>query len=80
MAHDKRSNEDEYNQNRKRHKRQKLSEEEEDFMFFESLLAHVWKIPNERILSFRCKIQEIVEHFAYGNERSNAVGSKHPWQ
>ena len=53
-------------------------QKEEDFMFFESLLAHVWKIPNERILSFRCKIQEIVEHFAYGNERSNAVGSKHP--
>ena len=56
-------------------KRQKLSdkvdemhnrEDDEDLMFFRTLLSHVKKIPNNRKLSFRCQIQEVVDQFAYG--------------
>lgn len=40
-------------------------EDVESLFFFKSLLPHVRKIPENKILSFRNRIQEVVEEFAY---------------
>lgn len=42
-----------------------LNESNEHFSFFKSLMPHVEKIPQHMILSFRNKIQSVVEEFAY---------------
>lgn len=39
--------------------------EDEDLHFLKSLLPHIKKIPDNRKLTFRSKIQEVVERFAY---------------
>ena len=44
-------------------------EENEDLMFFRTLLSHVNKILNRK-LAFRCHIQGVVEQFAYGLYKS----------
>ena len=41
------------------------TDDDEDLMFFKSLLPHVKKIPPANKLTFRCLIQELVQHFAY---------------
>lgn len=45
--------------------------ENEDELFFRSLLPHVAKIPDNMKLSFRNRVQEIVERFAYNSGTSN---------
>ncbi|CAG9822198.1 unnamed protein product [Phaedon cochleariae] len=40
-------------------------QEDEHLLFFKSLLPHVRKIPQSRILSFRCRVQELVNQSAY---------------
>lgn len=39
--------------------------DDEDLLFFKSLLPHVKKIPAENKLTFRGKLQEVVQQFAY---------------
>ncbi|XP_053989608.1 uncharacterized protein LOC128891258 isoform X2 [Hylaeus anthracinus] len=46
-------------------------DDDEDILFFKSLLSHVKKIPESRKLSFRSRVQEIVEQFAYGTGTSS---------
>ncbi|XP_030751838.1 uncharacterized protein LOC115879266 [Sitophilus oryzae] len=46
-------------------KQNSIDQEDEHLSFFKSLLPHVRKIPENRLLSFRCRIQEIVDQFAY---------------
>ncbi|CAG9789037.1 unnamed protein product [Diatraea saccharalis] len=45
--------------------RSKEEDNEEHMYFFKSLLPHVREIPRRHLLSFRSRIQEIVEEFAY---------------
>lgn len=40
-------------------------DDDEDLMFFKSLLPHIKKIPDENKLTFRNCIQELVQQFAY---------------
>lgn len=40
-------------------------ENNEEMMFFKSLLSHIQKIPENKKLLFRCKIIEIVQEFGY---------------
>ncbi|CAL4166370.1 unnamed protein product [Meganyctiphanes norvegica] len=40
---------------------------DEDLMFFKSLLTHVRKIPDNKKLKFRNRIQDLVEQFAYSS-------------
>nr|CAD7202690.1 unnamed protein product [Timema douglasi] len=47
--------------------------EDEDLLFFKSLLSHVRKIPASRKLYFRCQVQELVEQFAYNQESSSSI-------
>lgn len=44
---------------------QTCKEEDENVLFFKSLLPHVNKIPHHKLLSFRTRIQNIVEELAY---------------
>ncbi|CAH1959449.1 unnamed protein product [Acanthoscelides obtectus] len=39
--------------------------EDEHLLFFKSLLPHVKKIPQSRVLAFRCQVQELVQQFSY---------------
>lgn len=41
------------------------NKEDDHLLFFKSLLPHVRKIPDSRVLSFRSRVQELVDHFAY---------------
>lgn len=43
-------------------------EDDENLFFFKSLLPHVRKISENKVLSFRNRIQEVVEEFAYRSE------------
>lgn len=43
-------------------------EEDENLLFFKSLLPHVRKIEPSRMLSFRGRVQELVEQFAYPSQ------------
>lgn len=45
--------------------RKRDKEEDEDIMFFKSLLPHVKRIPVAQKLIFRGRIQEVVQQFAY---------------
>lgn len=38
---------------------------DEHVLFFKSLLPHVRKIPHHRLLSFRSRVQELAEQYAY---------------
>lgn len=40
-------------------------DDEEDMMFFKSLLPHVKRIPDTQKLTFRSRLQELVQQFAY---------------
>mgnify|MGYP000701668958 CR=1 FL=1 len=57
----------EYITEKSEHKRQKENESEDDehLHFFKSLLPHVRKIPQSKQLSFRNRVQELVEQYAY---------------
>lgn len=44
------------------------TDDDENLFFFKSLLPHVRKIPNNKILLFRNRIQQVVEEFAYRSE------------
>lgn len=46
-------------------KNSSTDQEDEHLSFFKSLLPHVRKIPEHRILSFRCRVQELVDQFSY---------------
>nr|KAH0807391.1 hypothetical protein GEV33_015401 [Tenebrio molitor] len=46
-------------------KREANDQEDENLLFFKSLLPHIKKIQPERILAFRGRIQELVQEFAY---------------
>lgn len=50
----------------KANKRQREVDEDDHSSFFKSLLPHVRKIPPNKILSFRGRIQQIVDEYAYG--------------
>jgi hypothetical protein len=50
---------------KQKHSRKLHEFDSEDVSFFQSLLPHVAKIPPERKLLFRCKVQEMVQQFAY---------------
>lgn len=52
----------------KRDRRQSL-EEDADLYFFKSLLPHVRRIPEERKMCFRSRIQSLVDEFAYPSSR-----------
>lgn len=52
-------------QNAKRRYATQTNDDDEDLLFLKSLLPHIKKIPDNRKLSFRGRIQEIVEQFAY---------------
>lgn len=45
--------------------RKRAKDDDEDLMFFKSLLPHVKKIPDANKLTFRSHIQELVQQFAY---------------
>ncbi|XP_066962169.1 uncharacterized protein [Macrobrachium rosenbergii] len=45
--------------------RKRAREEDEDLLFFRSLLPHVKKIPDSEKLTFRNRIHEVVEQFVY---------------
>lgn len=46
---------------------ERLSEDDDEHLhFFRSVLPHVRKIPGSKVLSFRGRIQSLVEEFAYG--------------
>ncbi|XP_050311195.1 uncharacterized protein LOC126746843 [Anthonomus grandis grandis] len=49
--------------------------EDEHLLFFKSLLPHVKKIPESRVLAFRCRVQELVEQFSYPLNRFESVPS-----
>lgn len=56
-------------------------EEDEHFSFFKSLLPHVRKIPENKILSFRNRVQDLVHEFCYLNvtsKSSSSYGSSAP--
>nr|CAD7444604.1 unnamed protein product [Timema bartmani] len=53
-------------------KKRKSEIEDEDLLFFKSLLSHVRKIPASRKLYFRSQVQELVEQFAYNQESSSS--------
>lgn len=44
------------------------TDHDENLFFFKSLLPHVRKIQENKVLSFRNHIQEVVEEFAYRSE------------
>ncbi|XP_064116843.1 uncharacterized protein LOC135222639 [Macrobrachium nipponense] len=48
-----------------RSSRKRGREEDEDLLFFKSLLPHVKKIPDSKKLAFRNRIHEVVEEFVY---------------
>ncbi|KAK8372276.1 hypothetical protein O3P69_014578 [Scylla paramamosain] len=45
--------------------RKQDKEDDEDLMFFKSLLPHVKRIPAVQKLTFRSRLQELVQQFAY---------------
>ncbi|XP_069675761.1 uncharacterized protein [Periplaneta americana] len=45
--------------------RREVDEDDENLHFFKSLLPHVRKIPNCKLLSFRNCVQELVQQYAY---------------
>ncbi|KAL3284827.1 hypothetical protein HHI36_018966 [Cryptolaemus montrouzieri] len=50
----------------KSNKRSRESDEDDHSSFFKSLLPYVRKIPPNRILSFRGRVQQIVDEYAFG--------------
>lgn len=46
-------------------KSENKTDNDEDLLFFKSLLPHVRNIPQERKLAFRSQVQELVDQFAY---------------
>ncbi|XP_068083480.1 uncharacterized protein [Anabrus simplex] len=62
-----------YFKEKSKHKRQRERENEDEHLhFFKSLLPHVRKIPPTKLLSFRNRIQEVVEQYAYEQHFSSA--------
>lgn len=53
-------------------------EEDEHMLFFKSLLPHVRKIPESRILSFRSQLQELVGQYVYGIHPCSRPSSSSP--
>lgn len=86
---DKKLKSDDYNQNLLDIERQKLQylmdksarnqnrQEDEDWMFFKSLLTHVRKIPDPKKMAFRNRIQEAVEQFAYPSPAVSSTQTSH---
>lgn len=42
-------------------------EDDEDMLFFKSLLPHIKNIPSSKILSVRNRVQDLVQQFAYAS-------------
>lgn len=53
--------------------------DDEDLQFFKSLLPHVRRIPDVHKLSFRNKVQELVQTFAYHHDYSPSQHSQLPY-
>ncbi|CAG9760048.1 unnamed protein product [Ceutorhynchus assimilis] len=51
----------------KANRRSREVEKDDNSSFFKSLLPHVRKIPPNKILSFRGRIQQMVDEYAYGH-------------
>ena len=79
----KRSRTDDFNQNildieqeKVQYLKEKMKRKEdgndEDLMFLKSLLPHVKNIPMENKLIFRCRMQELVQEFAYIHRRTDS--------
>lgn len=45
-----------------------VEEEDEHYLFFKSILPHMRKIPESKLLSFRGRVQCLVEEYAYGHD------------
>lgn len=58
--------------------RRQSSEDDADLYFFKSLLPHVKRIPEERKMSFRSRIQNIVDEFAYPFSRNRELVAYSP--
>ncbi|XP_045482789.1 uncharacterized protein LOC123686591 isoform X2 [Harmonia axyridis] len=52
--------------------RRQSYEEDEHLLFFKSLLPYVRKIPESRILAFRCRVQELVDDSIYYGPEANS--------